>query len=392
VDRERSNKVFGPSIRIFRLFGFDVRVDASWLIIAALLTWSLAVGLFPYEFPGLTLAQYWWMGIAGTVGLFLSIIIHEFFHSIVARRNNLPMKGITLFIFGGVAQMGGEPPSPRVEFLMAIAGPLSSIGLGFIFWGIYVAGRGVWLLDTAGILAYLAWINWILAGFNLIPAFPLDGGRILRSVLWHFKRDLRPATRIASAIGAGFGFLLIAFAVFELFVGNFFGAIWYFLIGLFLRNASEASYQQVLIRTALAGEPVRRFMTTAPVTVTPDMSIEQLVDNYVYRYHYKMFPVVTDSEQHLAGCVSTKELSSIPKPEWPKHKVEEVVKPCSVQNTVNPDADALDVLSKMNETGMSRMLVTDKNRLLAIVSLKDLLNFIASKLELEGYSAKLHAG
>lgn len=381
--------MFGPSIRIFRLFGFDVRIDASWLIVAALLTWSLAVGIFPREFPGLSIGQYWAMGVAGTIGLFLSVVIHEFCHSIVARRNNLPMKGITLFIFGGVAQMGGEPPNPRTEFLMAIAGPIASFALGFIFWAIYVAGRGGWPLDTAGVLAYLSWINWVLGAFNLIPAFPLDGGRVLRSALWHFKHDLRRATRISAAIGSGFGILLIAFAVFELFAGNFIGAIWYFMIGLFLRNASQMSYEQLLVRMALQGEPVRRFMTTTPVTVTPDMSIEQLVDNYVYRYHHKMFPVVTDSEQHLAGCVSTKEIANIPRPEWPNHKVGEVIRPCSLENTVSPDADAMSVLSKMSETGVSRMLVTDKNRLLAIVSLKDLMNFMASKLELEGHSERL---
>ncbi len=381
--------MFGPSVRIFRLFGFEVRIDASWLIIAALLTWSLAIGIFPHEYPGLGLAEYWWMGAVGALGLFGSIVVHELFHSLVARRNNLPMKGITLFIFGGVAQMGGEPASPRIEFLMAIAGPLASVGLGFIFYGLYYAGRNSLLPDTLGVLGYLAWINWVLAAFNLIPAFPLDGGRVLRAALWHFKGDLRRATRIASSIGSAFGLLLMAFAVFELFAGSFIGAIWYFMIGMFLRGASQASYQQLLIRTALEGEPIRRFMTTTPVTVTPGMSIEQLVDDYVYRYHYKMFPVVTDSEKHLAGCVSTRDVTEIPRQEWPQHTVKEVLKPCSLQNTVPPDADALSVLSKMNESGASRMLVADHDRLLAIVSLKDLLNFIASKLELEGYSPKL---
>jgi Zn-dependent protease len=381
--------MFGPSVKIFRIFGFDVRIDASWLIIAALLTWSLAIGVFPSRYPGLGLAEYWWMGVVGTLGLFLSVVIHELSHSLVARRHNLPMRGITLFIFGGVAQMEGEPASPGVEFYMAIAGPLTSVALGFIFYGIHQLGQGSMTADTLGVLAYLAWINWVLAAFNLIPAFPLDGGRVLRSALWHFDHDVRRATRIASAIGSGFGILLMAFAVFALFTGNFISAIWYFLIGMFLRNASQMSYQQLLIRAALEGESIRRFMTTTPVTVTPGMSIEQLVDDYVYKYHYKMFPVVTDAERHLAGCVSTKDVTAIPRQEWPKHTVEEVLKPCSLDNTVPPDADALAVLSKMNESGASRMLVTDHDRLLAIVSIKDLLRFIASKLELEGYSKNL---
>ena len=381
--------MFGPSVKIFRLFGFDVRIDASWVIIAVLLTWSLAIGYFPYEHPGLGLAEYWAMGVVGTLGLFFSVVIHELCHSLVARRHNLPMRGITLFIFGGVAEMGGEPATPGVEFLMAIAGPLASIGLGFIFYGIYEASVNAATPDTLGVLNYLAWINWILAGFNLIPAFPLDGGRILRSVLWRSHGDLRRATRIASAIGSGFGYALMALAVFALFIGNFIGAVWYFIIGLFVRNASRMSYQQVLIRSALEGEPIRRFMTATPVTVTPGMSIEELVDDYIYRYHFKMFPVVRDAEQHLAGCVSTKDVSNIPRQEWPLHKVEEVVHPCSLDNTVPPDADAFAVLAKMNETGQSRVLVADQDRLVAIVSLRDLLRFISSKLELEGYSKGL---
>jgi Zn-dependent protease/predicted transcriptional regulator len=321
--------------------------------------------------------------------LFGSVVFHELFHSLVARRHNLPMKGITLFIFGGVAQMGGEPTSPKVEFLVAIAGPLSSIALGFIFWGIYRAGLNSMDPDTLGILGYLAFINWVLAVFNLIPAFPLDGGRILRSALWHWKGDLRRATRIASSIGSGFGILLMAFAVFALFTGNFISAVWYFLIGMFVRNASQMSYQQLLIRAALQGEPIRRFMTSTPVTVTPGISIEELVDDYVYKYHHKMFPVVTGPEHHLEGCVSTKDVTEIPRQEWPAHTVQEVLKPCSLTNTVSPDADALSVLAKMSESGTSRMLVADKDRLLAIISVKDLLNFIATKLDLEGYSPKL---
>lgn len=381
--------MFGPSIKIFRLFGFEVRADASWLIIAALLTWSLAIWVFPQEYRGLGLAEYWWMGVVGTLGLFGSVVVHELFHSLVERRHNLPMKGITLFIFGGVAEMGGEPASPKVEFLVAIAGPLSSIALGFIFWAIYRAGLQSMTLDTLGVLAYLAFINLVLAAFNLIPAFPLDGGRILRAAIWHVKGDVRQATRIASRIGSGFGILLMAFAVFALFTGNFISAVWYFLIGMFLRNASQMSYQQLLIRSVLMGEPIRRFMTSEPVTVTPGMSIEELVDDYVYKYHHKMFPVVRGPEHHLEGCVTTKDVTEIPRKEWPAHTVQEVLKPCSLNNTVSPDADALSVLNKMSESGTSRMLVADKDRLLAIISIKDLMSFIATKLDLEGYSPKL---
>jgi Zn-dependent protease/CBS domain-containing protein len=376
--------MFGRAITLFKLFGFEVRVDASWLIIAALVTWTLALGLFPALIPGLSAATYWWMGAAGAAGLFLSIVIHELFHSLVARRFDLPMRGITLFVFGGVAEMGGEPQSPKVEFLMAIAGPLSSIALGGLFYGFATAARnGDWGAQTIAILAYLSWINWLLAAFNLIPAFPLDGGRVLRAGLWHFQKDITRATRTASRIGSGFGILLMALGVYRLFWGDFISAVWYFLIGMFLRNASQSSYQQVVLQQTLAGEPVQRFMHTQPVTVPADLSIQHLVEDYLFRYDFKMFPVVKESDR-LAGCVTAKDVKQIPKEEWSGHRVEEVTEPCSEANTVSPDTDALKVLSKMRESGVSRLLVTDRDRLVAVVSLKDLLSFVAKKLELDG--------
>src|SRR5512135_2079687 len=219
--------VFGKRITLFRLLGFAVRVDLSWLVLAVLITWSLAVGVFPYYNQGLAPATYWWMGVIGAAGLFSSILFHEFCHSLVARKFGLPMRGITLFIFGGVAEMDDEPPGPRAEFFMAAAGPLSSIVLGLVF---YSVAAGVERYSTAvvapAVLDYLAVINWILAGFNLIPAFPLDGGRVLRAAIWHRKKDLRLATRIASRIGAWFGMALIFLGVANVLLGNVLGGMW----------------------------------------------------------------------------------------------------------------------------------------------------------------------
>lgn len=383
--------MFGRPITLFRLFGFAVRVDASWLIIAALVTWTLATGLFPLEYRGLPAATYWWMGIAGTLLLFASVVVHELFHSLVARHYGLPMKGITLFIFGGVAEMGDEPPSAKVEFLMAIAGPLASILIGFLFYEIYLAGKGSWAVPVAGVVGYIGWINWVLAGFNLIPAFPLDGGRVLRSALWHWNGDLRRSTRIASFVGSAFGIVLIVLAVFQLLRGNFVAAVWWFLIGMFLRGAARGSYRQVLVRDALAGEPVRRFMKLHPITVPPTLSIRELVDDYVYRYHFKMFPVVHDSEQ-LAGCVTTQALKKIPNQEWDRWTVQDVLQPCSSETTVSPEADAMDALATMSRSGNSRLMVVENGRLIAVIALKDLLNFLSLKLDLEGRSSGLFGG
>ena len=381
--------MFGRRITLFKLFGFEVRLDASWIVIALLVTWSLATAVFPSTQAGLPRSAYWWMGIAGALGFFASIVIHEFCHSVVARHYRLPMKGITLFIFGGVAEMSEEPRSPKVEFLMAVAGPAASIVIGFLFYLVQLTGVGGHV-EAAAIVAYLAWINLILAAFNLIPAFPLDGGRIMRAALWYWQGDLARATEIASRIGSGFGFLLMAFAILQLFNGYLVSAIWYFLIGSFLRGASQASYDQLVLQSALAGEPIRRLMRPDPVTVRPDISLRQLVEDYIYRYGFSEYPVVSES-QNLIGCVSAKDVKSIPKEEWDWHRVAEVIEPCSGANTVSPDTDALEALSKIRETGASGLLVTERNHFLSFVSLKDLMNFLAAKTELEGGSRLLAA-
>ena len=380
--------MFGRRITLFKMLGFEVRVDASWLIIAVLIVWSLAVGVFPYRLPGLPAATYWWMGIFGALGLFASIIVHEFSHSIVARRNGLPMKGITLFVFGGVAEMESEPPDPKTEFLMALAGPLASLAIGAVFYVIGAAAATSLPLEVVTVLNYLAQINWLLAIFNMIPAFPLDGGRVLRALLWQRSGNLVSATRTAAFAGSIFGTLLMAGGLLQLFYGNFVGAIWWFLLGMFLRSVSAASYQRVLMQSVLEGEPVRRFMNPNPVTVTPDMSVQDLVENYVYKYHHKMFPVVTDSQQ-LVGCVSTEQVKQMPRNEWNRHSLREITQACSPQNTVTPDTNAANVLSIMSHEGDRGLIVVDNNRVVAFVSPQDLLHFLSAKLELEGQDAKV---
>jgi len=379
--------MFGRRVTLFKIFGFEIRLDASWIIIAILVTWSLAVAVFPNTYPGLSRSAYWWMGVAGALGFFGSIVVHELCHSLVANHYKLPMKGITLFIFGGVAEMGGEPQNPKVEFLMAIAGPVASIVLGLLFHAMRALGAS-WSPEAAGVLGYLGWINLVLAAFNLIPAFPLDGGRVLRAALWHFKGDLLQATSTASRMGSGFGILLMAFGVYRLLFGDPITAIWYFMIGMFLRGASQMSYEQVLLRNELTGEPVRRFMRPHPVTVFPEMPVRQLVDEYLYRYDFKVYPVVTEADE-LVGCVTADDVKRLPKDEWDRHSVSELAKPCSAANTVSPDTDAMQALSKLQQIGGSSLLVTDRNHLLAVVSLRDVINFLAAKLRLEGRSMPL---
>ena len=376
--------MFGKRITLFKLLGFSVRIDLSWIIIVILVTWSLALGLFPQYYKDLPQATYWLMGAIGALGLFASIVFHELCHSLVARRYGLPMKGITLFIFGGVAEMEEAPSSAKVEFLMAVAGPVSSILLGGFFYGILVLGRGIGFPDPVkGVIGYLAVINLVLAGFNLLPAFPLDGGRMLRSTLWSWKGDLRWATRIASQIGTGFSMVMVFFGILQVLLGNFIGGIWWFMIGMFLQNAARGSYQQVLTRQAFKGEKVRRFMEPNPVTVPPSISIKELVEEFFYKYYFKMFPVVENGK--LLGCITSQQIKGISRQEWSQHTVGELVWRCSLLNTIDPESDAMKALSHMSRTGTSRLMVVEEDRLVGIVALKDMLTLLSLKMDLEGY-------
>ena len=374
--------MFGKRMKLFKLLGFEVRVDASWLVIAVLVTWSLASGLFPYLYPGISREAYWTMGVLGALGLFASIVAHEFCHSLVARKVGIPMKGITLFIFGGVAEMGDEPPTARAEFMMAIVGPLSSMAIGAVFYLIYRYGESAgWGTPVNGVIYYVAYINGILAAFNLLPAFPLDGGRVLRSILWGAKGNLRWATRVSSTIGAAFGLGLIFLGIYKFVTGDVIGGVWMFLIGMFLRNAAQMSYQQLLVRKALEGEPVRRFMNPDPVTVQSSMTVEKLVEDYIYKYHHKMFPVMEGEK--LVGCITTRQVKEIPREDWARETIREAASPVSAENTISPATDAVKALAMMNQGGVGRLLVVEGGRLVGLVTLKDLLDFFSLKVELE---------
>lgn len=339
--------MFIKRFKLFNLLGFPIHIDLSWFIIILLIIWSLATNMFPRFYEGLPVAPYWWMGLAGAIGLFVSILAHELGHAVVARRFDVPMRGITLFIFGGVAEMTQEPPNAKAEFFVAIAGPIVSIVIAVVCYAAGVYGEAGLAVPIAGVLWYLGVINGIVVAFNLIPAFPLDGGRVLRSILWHVKGSLRWATRITSSIGSGFGLLLILLGVVSFIGGNIVGGMWQFLIGMFLRGAANLSYQQILIRHALEGEPVERFMHGDVVTVSPSTTVHQLVEDYIYRHHHKMFPVTDDG--HLVGYVTTRDVQQVPRGQWDQRTVGEIVERCSDENTIRREADAMQALARGSE-------------------------------------------
>ncbi|MDH4074092.1 MAG: site-2 protease family protein, partial [Gammaproteobacteria bacterium] len=307
----------------------------------------------------------------------------EFSHSIVARHYGMPIKGITLFIFGGVAEMEEEPTSPRSEFLMAIAGPLASFLLSFVFSRIEATALLFgWPMPVVGVCNALAYVNLVVAVFNLVPAFPLDGGRMLRAALWYWRKDMHAATRISSQMGSGFGLALMVLGVITFLQGNIIGGMWWFLIGIFLRNVAAASYQRLVLHEMLHREPVSRFMRSEPVTVPPSITIREWVEDYVYRHHFKMFPVVDGGQ--LLGCVSIDNIRKVPRGEWDIRTVRDVMEPGTDANTVPAGMAAEKLLTAMVQPGrQARYMVVDGGKLVGVVSLKDVLELVALKMQIE---------
>ena len=380
---ERKGPMGSRQFRLFSLFGFEVKLDLSWLLLALLISWSLGAGMFPAEFPGLSSRTYAWMGVIGALGVFFSIVFHEFSHSLVARHYGMQIKGITLFVFGGIAEMEGEPPSPKSEFLMAVAGPLASFLLAFVFSRIEaIALLHEWPTPVVGVSNALAYINTVVAIFNLVPAFPLDGGRMLRAALWHIKKDMHAATRISSKMGSVFGLVLIFLGVFAFIQGNIIGGMWWFLIGIFVRGAAQSSYQRLVLHDTLHEQSVSRFMRRDPQTVPPSVTVRSFVEDYVYQHHFKMFPVVEKSK--LLGSISINDIRKIPREEWDSVTVRDVMQARSDDNTISADMETEELLTSMMQPGrQSRYMVVDDGQLVGVIALKDVLELIALKTEIE---------
>ena len=284
--------MFGKRINFLTFAGIKIGIDISWLFIAILLSWTLAAGYFPFNYPQLSPGSYWLMGILGMLGLFICIVLHELGHALVAKHYHLPISQITLFIFGGVAEIKKEPQSAKVEFLMAIAGPAVSILLiALMYYLTKMGDQFGWPVLVRGVTSYLAYVNAVIVIFNLIPAFPLDGGRVFRALLWGWKKDLGWATKISTQIGAGFGLFLIFFGIFSLITGNVLSGIWLAIIGLFLQNAAASSRTQFYVGQALHNETVQTFMKKDVISVPPDITIKEFIEQYIYKSYHHLYPV-----------------------------------------------------------------------------------------------------
>jgi len=380
MDDQMKNKSSG--IHLFNLAGFEVRLDFSWFFLAILICWTLAVGYFPYYVKNLSVSSYWMMGAAGALGLFFSIILHELCHSLVGRNYGIPIGGITLFIFGGIAHMKDMPPSPKSEFLMAVVGPLFSIALATaLLFALHIGHQLLWPEPLLAVIQYLSTINFVLGIFNMLPGFPLDGGRVFRSLLWWWKGDLKWATDIACKGGITLGYALIIFGIFQFLLGALIAGLWLFVLGFFIERISKMSYENVVIREMFQDEPIKKYTKTNPVTVSPSISLQELLENYFYKYYFKLYPVVENHQ--LKGCISLKEVKQIEKERWTSLKVKDVMHECSPEIMAEADSKVTKVLETMRMNRISRMIITENGELYGVISLKDLLDVISMRTTFE---------
>jgi len=371
------------AVRLFDIFGFQIKVEPSWILIAVLIVWSLSSSFFPDALPGLGQLDYIALSIIAMLGLFACLILHELAHSLVARRFGLGVGGITLFIFGGVAELEHEPADARSEFWIAIAGPLMSFALAGIA---YLTSRLTVGADLSAplqvVLNYLTLINLVLAFFNLLPAFPLDGGRVFRAALWHWYGDLTRATRIASNFGVGFAYCLMALGFLTLFSGGKISGLWQILIGIFLLTAARTAYQQVIFKAAFSGKTVADLMAPTPWSVAPEETLSNLVEKILLHHAVSFVPVCEG--EHLLGYVDSGILQKIDREHWPDTQVADVFVAADSTNTVSPGMPTENLMKQIVETGRRKFLVSRNSQLLGVITLSDLLSYIAILQELGG--------
>lgn len=376
----------GPDWKIGRMFGIPIHVHASWLFVFFFMTWSLATGYLPDTLPGLSEPRYWAMGGVAALLLFASVLLHELGHSLVALRYRIPIGQITLFIFGGVAQMRKEPPHPRAEFLIAIAGPLVSFilaGLSLVLVAVlelFPAESSLHGLMALGTL--LGMVNTQLGLFNLLPGFPLDGGRALRAGLWAWSKDYYRATSQAALVGLLFGVTFALFGALLLFgalSGTASSALassggWIVLLGAFLFTAARGTRKQAAIRASLASVPVRELMVRNVVALSPDLSLEEAVNQYFLPYGYGGFPVV--HEDRLLGVVAVRDIQSVKNSLWAFRRVADIMQPASDDMVVSPDLSAMQALEQMIAVGAELLVVVQDGQLLGLVTRASIGHFI----------------
>lgn len=365
----------------FQVAGITIGFDYSWFIIFGLVLLALSGGYFPHYYPGYRTQTYWIAGIFATLLFFASLVIHELAHSLVAIRSGIEIKEITLFIFGGVSRITEEPKDPVTELKIAAVGPMASFALAVAFWIIMKLFAGVQFILLTGIFYYLAWINLALGIFNLIPGFPLDGGRLFRALFWWRTGSLTRATRVAADLGKGFAVALMILGGIQIFRGDLIGGIWFIFIGMFLRGMSQRGYEEVVIRRTLENVPVREIMTREVVTVTANLSLYELIYHYFLQYPYRGFPVKDDGR--ILGMISLNQVKDIPPGEYPVLSVKDFLTRLSDDMVISPEGTLDEAMKQMTQTDLDRLLVMQQGELVGLITRKSLMRFVEIKQILE---------
>ena len=375
--------MFRGSIPIGRLFGISLRLHYSWFFIFALITWSLAAFYFPTTYPSWSLAMKIGAGLVTSVLFFGSVLFHELCHSLVAIREGMQIRSITLFFLGGVSEMAGEPKSAGDEFRMAGAGPFSSLVLGGVFLVIFFALRRA--TDPAGqfvaaVSYYLGFINVLLGVFNLIPGFPLDGGRVFRSIVWWRNKSLQRATKIASSVGRVVGFLFIGIGIYLVFSGNFFNGISLALVGWFVESAAAGSYRQLLLEDMLKGHTAGEIMSQDCAFISPETTVETLVNENILTSGKRCFPVISNGQAE--GLMTLHNVKAVPRDAWRTTQVRTAMTPLDKVKSVAPEEDLSKVLQLMTENDINQVPVVVKGSVVGIVARDNIIRFINTRTEL----------
>jgi Zn-dependent protease/CBS domain-containing protein len=353
-------------IHLFTIAGIRILIDYSWFVIFFLVAVSLATGYLPQEYPGASAPAYWAGGLLATVAFFLSILFHELAHSLVALRSGIEIPSITLFLFGGVSRLSEEPKDPKADLTIAIVGPFSSFALAFVFW---LAGErlgGVIHPLALAVVHYLSLINLALGIFNLIPGFPLDGGRVLRAIVWWRTGSLDHATRLVSDLGKGFALTLMFLGAMLLFRGVVLGGIWLILIGMFLRGSAAQGYEQMSLMRALQSVKVGDVMIPSPVTVSPDLTLSDLVNGFFLRYGYRGFPVEEGGK--VLGLISIADLAGLPESELSARRVRDTMRHLDASHAISKEAPLLQALERLSAPNVGRLLVLEDGRLSGMIT------------------------
>ena len=366
------------AIRLGSIRSIEIGVHYNWLLIFFLVAWSLAMGYFPQSYPGWTQLVYWTTGVIASILLFVSVLLHELAHSFVAQARGLPVRSITLFIFGGVSNIVREAENPRTEFAMAVVGPLSSLVIAGVFYGLFLVVPNK-LDPLAALLSYLALINAFLAVFNLIPGFPLDGGRVLRSIIWGATGNLVKATNIAATVGRLFGWGLIGVGLFQILRGNFLGGLWIAFIGWFLSNAADSSRQETTVQEYLKGFKVKDVMTPNPQTISPGATVLEVVQGIFSQYHRRAVPVARDGK--LVGIVTLTNIRGLPQEKWTITPVEAIMTKAPLQ-CVSPEDDLARAMAMIAEQDVNQVLVCTDSGLVGIISRADIIRHLQYTQEL----------